>query len=81
MHPVIKQILDSKRAMPLLSFPSVQLLGVPVGRLVNDSELQQEAESAVESHDCILDEGSEFADDDLLSSDEAELAEEDDELL
>ena len=42
MHPVIKQILDSKRAMPLLSFPSVQLLGVPVGRLVNDSELQAE---------------------------------------
>jgi uroporphyrinogen decarboxylase len=42
MHPVISQILKSKRAMPLLSFPSVQLLGVPVGQLVTDSELQAE---------------------------------------
>lgn len=42
MHPVITHILDSKRAMPLLSFPCVQLLGVPVGQLVTDSELQAE---------------------------------------
>lgn len=38
----IQKILDSGKPLPILSFPSVQLLGCKVGELVKNAELQAE---------------------------------------
>lgn len=52
MKAWIEELRNAKRkkALPLLSFPCVSLLGVPVATLISDSELQAKGMKAVADH-------------------------------
>ena len=44
-----KELLEApvKKALPVLSFPSIQLMGITVKELINDSDLQAKGMKAV----------------------------------
>ncbi len=46
------QAAPVKKAMPVLSFPAVQLLGISVKELISDSDRQAEGMRLVAAHGC-----------------------------
>lgn len=48
MKPIVKRILENKsKTIPILSFPSVQLLGISVKELISDAQMQVKGMQAI----------------------------------